>query len=82
MTYNILQFVGSFAPGQSVSDGDFPAGADLDRLIRLKAIELAPGQNPQDPPRVVDLKRQLAVAQGMIASLRAELQAVKAIVKE
>jgi hypothetical protein len=82
MTYNILQFVGPFAPGQSVSDGDFPAGADLDRLIRLKAIELAPGQNPLDPPRVVELKQQLALARGVITSLRGELQAARAILKE
>ena len=81
MTYHLLQFVGPFVPGQTVADTDFPPGTDFDRLTRLKALELAPGQTPPDPPKVADLKRQLAVSQATIASLQKELAAVKAAVE-
>ena len=78
MTYNIIQFVGAFTPGQSVADTDFPAGTDFSRLIRLKAIELVPGQTPPDPPRVADLKRQLAASQAVVVSVQEELAEAKA----
>jgi len=83
MTYNLLQFVGSFTPGQSVEDTDFPAGTDFDRLIRLRAIEPAAGQPAPDPPKVADLKRQIATLQGelRIAKSRiAEFEAVAAAI--
>ena len=73
MTYDVLQFVGPFAPGQTVPDGDFPAGTDFDRLLRLGAIQPTAGQPPPDPPKVAGLKKQLASAQDQIASLQAEL---------
>jgi hypothetical protein len=73
MTYNIIQSVGPFAPGQSISSEDFPNGTDYDRLLRLGAIALKAGEQPPDPPKITALKRQLAVAQSTIASLQAEL---------
>jgi hypothetical protein len=82
MTYNILQSVGAFEPGQSVADGDFPAGTDFDRLQRLGAIQPVPGQTPPDPPKVAALKKQLAVSQGMVASLQADLNLANARIAE
>ena len=73
MTFRIIQTVGAFVPGQSVSSDDFPDGTDFDRLLRLGAIGLEPGELPPDPPKVANLKRQLAVAQSTISSLQAEL---------
>jgi len=73
MTYRIIQSVGPFGPGQSVSSDDFPDGTDFDRLLRLGAIALEGGELPPDPPKMASLKRQLAVAQSTISSLQAEL---------
>jgi len=82
MTYNIIQFVGAFTPGQAVADADFPVGTDFDRLLRLKAIELAAGQTPPDPPKVADLKRQLAASQLELKAAKEKLAAFEAVAAE
>jgi len=79
MTYNILQYVGAFGPGQSVADTDFPAGTDFDRLVRLRAIEPVPGQPVPDPPKVADLKRQLYAVQQELKVANAKLAEFEAI---
>ncbi len=84
MTYEIVQYVGAFTPGQAVEDSEFPAGTDFDRLVRLRAIQPSPGQTPPDPPKVADLKKQVASLQQQLkaANLRiAEFEAVAAAVE-
>lgn len=82
MQVKIVQSVGPLAPGQTVSSDDFPAGTDFDRLLRLGAIALLPGEPPPDPPKVSNLKRQLAAAQSTITSLQAEVNLANAKIAE
>ncbi len=43
MKYRVLQFVGGFVPGQVVSDGEFSADVDFERLVRIGALEVYAG---------------------------------------
>jgi|GEM_PF-5895624 len=80
-TFNIIQQVGSFQPGETRGHEEFPVGTDFERLVRLGATELVEGEMPSTSQPSTNHGTAIASLQTEADSQKAEIERLKGLIE-